>query len=146
MAHSVVRREETAPFATKEKRTRTSCYAALWALLTIAFSGEARAWTGQPLAYVTSSNGISVIDTGDNKVVDTILGPALPAAVTPDGKHLYAFGSDSSDLVFNISVIDTSNDEVVATVPLNVSAVTTGVGLNDNSHAIAVSPDGKQFM
>jgi hypothetical protein len=38
--------------------------------------GEALAWTGQPLAYVTSSNGISVIDTGDNKVVQITRPPS----------------------------------------------------------------------
>jgi YVTN family beta-propeller protein len=105
--------------------------------------GEALAWTGQPLAYVTSSNGISVIDTGDNKVVDTIPGPALPTAVAPDGKHLYAFGPSTSDLVFNISVIDASDNKVVATILLDVALVSTGVSLNENSSAIAVSPDGK---
>jgi len=110
---------------------------------TMAGPGEALAWTGQPLAYVTSSNGISVIDTGDNKVVDTIPGPALPTAVAPDGKHLYAFGPSTSDLVFNISVIDASENKVVATIPLDVALVSTGVSLNENSSAIAVSPDGK---
>jgi YVTN family beta-propeller protein len=47
------------------------------------------AWTGQPLAYVTSSDGIIVIDTGNNKVVDTIPASPLPTAVAPDGKRLY---------------------------------------------------------
>jgi YVTN family beta-propeller protein len=41
-------------------------------LLALAWTGQALAWTGKPLAYVTNSDGISVIDTGDNKVVDTI--------------------------------------------------------------------------
>ncbi len=128
---------------------RMNCFAPLWAIVlaaglgAIAGSGEALAWTGQPLAYVTSSNGISVIDTGDNKVVDTIPGPALPTAVAPDGKHVYAFGPESSDLVFNISVIDASDDEVLATIPLDVALVSTGVSLNENSSAIAVTPDGK---
>ena len=99
------------------------------------------AWTGQPLAYVTSSDGISVIDTGDNKVVDTIRASALPTAVAPDGKHLYAFGS-ASDLVANISVIDATDDTGVATVPLDVSLV-GGVSLDQNSSAIAITPDGR---
>jgi YVTN family beta-propeller protein len=121
---------------------------ALWAILAMglwatARPGQALAWTGKPLAYVTSSDGISVIDTGDNKVVDTILGPAFPAAVTPDGKHVYAFGPSTSDLVFNISVIDATDDKVVATIPLDVKLVQTGVELNQNSSAIAVTPDGK---
>src|SRR6266446_286664 len=113
---------------------RGSCFAALWVMLAmglgaLAWPGEVLAWTGQPLAYVTSSNGISVIDTGDNTVVDTILGPALPSAVTPDGRHVYAFGPSTSDFVFNISVIDATNDKVVATVPLDVSLVANGVSL-----------------
>ena len=58
----------------------------------MAWPGEALAWTGQPLAYVTSNAGISVIDTGDNEVVDTIPPFVSPVAVAPDGKHLYAFG------------------------------------------------------
>jgi YVTN family beta-propeller protein len=136
MTYFLVRHKKADPFV-------TSCFAALWAMLATAWPGEALAWTGQPLAYVTSSNGISVIDTGDNKVVDTILGPALPAAVTPDGEHTYAFGPSTSDFVFNISVIDATNDKVVATVPLDVSLVATGVSLNENSSAIAVTPDGK---
>src|SRR5260370_29055403 len=125
---------------------RMNCFAPLWAIAlaaglgAIAGSGEALAWTGQPLAYVTSSNGISVIDTGDNKVVDTIPGPALPTAVAPDGKHVYAFGS-ASDLLANISVIDTTDDKVVATIPLNVSRVGGG-SLDQNSTAIALTPDG----
>ena len=101
-------------------------------------------WTRQSSAYVTSSNDISVIDTGDNKVVDIIPGPPLPTAVAPNGKHVYAFGPNTSDLVFNISVIDASNNKVVATIPLDVALVSTGVSLNTNSSAIAVSPDGKQ--
>jgi DNA-binding beta-propeller fold protein YncE len=82
----------------RSRSLSVNCFAALRAMLAIglgamAWPGETLAWTGQPLAYVTSSNGISVIDTGDNKVVNTIPGPALPTAVAPDGKHLYAFGS-----------------------------------------------------
>jgi YVTN family beta-propeller protein len=119
---------------------------ALWGMLAMglgvmAWPGGAMAWTGQPLAYVTSNDGILVIDTGDDNVVDTIAGPALPTAVAPDGKHLYAFGN-ASDLVANISVIDTTDDKVVATVPLDVSLV-GGVSLDQNSSAIAVTPDGK---
>ncbi len=119
-----------------------------WAILAtslgaMVWAGEARAWTGQPLAYVTSSAGISVIDTGDNSVVDTIHASSSSVAVAPDGKHLYVFGPSTSDFVFNISVIDTTNDSVVATVPLDVSLIADGRSLNENSGAIAVTPDGK---
>jgi YVTN family beta-propeller protein len=130
---------------------RASCFATLWGMLAMglgvmAWPGEALAWTGQPLVYVTSSDGISVIDTGDNKVVDTIPGFASPTAVAPDGKHVYAFGPAASDLVFNISVIDATNDKVVATIPLDVSQVYGGVSLNANSSGIAVTPDGKHIF
>ena len=118
------------------------CLVAFCAIWEMAFPGGAMAWTGQPLAYVTSPDGILVIDTGDDKVVDTIPGPALPTAVAPDGKHLYAFGS-ASDLVANISVIDTTDDKVVATIPLDVSIV-GGVSLDQNSSGIAVAPNGKE--
>jgi YVTN family beta-propeller protein len=129
---------------------RATSLAALWGMLAMglgvmAWPGEALAWTGQPLAYVTGSDGISVIDTGDNKVVDTIPGFDSPTAVAPDGKHVYAFGPATSDLVFNISVIDATNDKVAATVPLDVSPVDGG-SLNAGSRGIAVTPDGKQVF
>jgi YVTN family beta-propeller protein len=121
-----------------------------WAILAMglgamAWPGEARAWTGQPLAYVTSSAGISVIDTGDNKVVATIHASSSSVAVAPDGKHIYVFGPSTSDFVFNISVIDATNGSVVATVPLDVSLIPDGRTLNENSGAIAVTPDGKHI-
>jgi YVTN family beta-propeller protein len=54
-------------------------FAAVWAVLVmglgaLAWPATALAWTGQPLAYVANfaSNSISVVDTGDNTVVDTI--------------------------------------------------------------------------
>ncbi len=83
----------------------------------------------------------SVIDTGDNEVVDTIPG-AGPAIVTPDGKQVYAFGPSTSDFVWNLSVIDATNDQIVATIPLDVSRVSGGVSLNGNSRAIAAAPNG----
>ena len=125
-------------------KKRTSWAAASLTVLALATSGQALAWTGQPLAYVTSGDGISVIDTGDNEVVDTIPS-AGPAAVTPDGKRVYAFGPSTSDFVWNLSVIDATNDQIVATIPLNVLRVLGGVSLNGNSRAIAAAPDGKHI-
>lgn len=86
---------------------------ALWVTLVmgifaVAWPAEVKAWTGQPLAYVTSANGISVIDTGDNLVVDTITCCSV-AAVAPDGKYLYAGGA-TTDRQISISIIDASND------------------------------------
>jgi YVTN family beta-propeller protein len=123
--------------------------AVLWILIAISWGvmarpGQALALTGQPLAYVTNSGGISVIDTGDNKVIDEIPGRGYPAVVTPDGKFIYTIGPDTSNLIFNVSVIDTTDDEVVATIPLDVSLVPTGVELFDHPGAIAVAPDGKR--
>jgi YVTN family beta-propeller protein len=104
---------------------------------------EALAWTGQPLAYVSSNDGILVIDTGDNKVVDTISGPSSPTAVAPDGKHVYAFGPSTSDLVLNISVINAANDEVVASIPLD--GTLAGAVAFQNPSALAVTPDGSHL-
>ncbi len=78
-------------------------------------------------------------------MVDAIPGFAGPIAVSPDGKHLYVFGTATSEFVFNISVIDAANHQVVATIPLDVSMVEFGVSLNQNSGAIAVTPDGKHL-
>jgi len=118
-------------------RLTANCLAALWAMLAMAWPVEALAWTGQPLAYVASNGGIAVIDTGDNKVVNTIPSTLSSLAIAPDGKHIYFLDSSI------VSVIDASNDTVVATIPLDVSIVDTGVSLNENSSAIAVTPDGK---
>jgi hypothetical protein len=65
---------------------RTMLILGLWATT---LSGQAMAWTGQPLAYATTVNGISVIDTGSNALLGTI--PCCGgAAVAPDGKLVYA--------------------------------------------------------
>jgi YVTN family beta-propeller protein len=120
-------------------RSLTASFAALWVILAMGWPGEALAWTGQPLAYVKTSGGISVIDTGDNKVVDTIASSLSSLAVAPDGRHIYFLNGSS------VSVIDATNDTVVATVPLDVSNVEFGVDLNENSSAIAVTPDGRHI-
>jgi len=130
------------------RSSKANCLGVQWAILAMgmgamAWPGEVRAWTGQPLAYVTSNAGISVIDTGDNQVVDTIHASSSSVAVAPDGKHIYVFGPSTSDFVFNISVLDAANDSVVATIPLDVSLISDGRTLNENSGAIAVTPDGK---
>ncbi len=104
---------------------------------------EALAWTGRPLAYVSSNDGILVIDTGDNKVVDTISGPSSPTAVAPDGKHVYAFGPSTSALVLNISVINAASDEVVASIPLD--GTLAGAVAFQNPSALAVTPDGSHL-
>jgi YVTN family beta-propeller protein len=133
----------------ESRNSKVKNFAVQWAILAMglgasAWPGEAMARTGQPLAYVASSNGISVIDTGDNQVVDSITGFVSPAAVTPDGQHIYASGLSNSEFEANILEIDATNDEVVATIPLNVSRVENGVSLGGAS-CLGVTPDGKHL-
>jgi YVTN family beta-propeller protein len=133
---------------------KTSPWARLLSTLVLllgatAWPGAASAWTGQPLAYVSSASGILVIDTGDNKVVNTIPGANLPTALSSDGKYLFTFGP-ASDLVANITVINTSGDGwVAAVIPLNLSAINppliNGASLNQNSTAMAYSADNNRL-
>ncbi len=101
----------------------------------LALPGKSMALTGQPLAYVvTSNNTVTVIDTGDNQVAYTVPVTVSPShiAVTPDSKHAYV--TDNNDNV--IAVIETSNQTAseVTTIP---------VPNNDYSlYGIVASPDG----
>ncbi len=96
-------------------------------------AGGGASLDGQPLAYVTNSasNSVSVIDTGDDTVVDTVLVGNGPEglAVAPDGKHVYVAISTDNDL----AVIDTTSDKVVKTVSVAGGA-----------NRVAVTPDGKR--
>lgn len=101
---------------------------------TMTLAGEAMARTGQPLAYVANfyDNTVSVIDTGDNRVVNIVPvghGPS-GVAVTPDGKHVYV--SNFAD--GTVSVIETgrSADKVVETLQVG-----------SGPKGLAVAPDGK---
>ena len=118
---------------------RTLLILGLWAT---ALSGHAMARTGQPLAYATTFNGISVYDTGNYARLGTI--PCChSAAVAPDGKLVYAINNSNSSTVITISVIDANSFGVVATIPLEASvagaSTLLGAGLT------AISPDGKQI-
>jgi YVTN family beta-propeller protein len=99
----------------------------------MAVVSSALAWTGKPLAYVTNSgnNTVSVIDTGDNAIVDTVHVGSAPqfVAVAPDGKHAYVGNADGM-----ISVIETSAQ--TATLSGTISGVPPPV-------ALAVNPDGQ---
>ena len=101
----------------------------------LAMPGSAMALTGQPLAYVgTSNNTVTLIDTGDNQVVDTVPVNISPSyiAVAPDSKHAYVAGDNNGD-ENDVAVIETVNQTatVVATIP--VPYVPAG---------IVASPDG----
>lgn len=115
---------------------------AAMALGAMGLSGDALAWTGQPLAYVATfdDNGnslVEVIDTGSNTLMATV--PiahevyARGAAVTPDGKRVYVVnGGDFPNFDGSVSVIDTASLTVSTSIP----------GFRDLS-AVAVAPDGK---
>ncbi len=86
-------------------------------------------------AYVTSNDGVWVIDTGSNTVTTTIpiAIPHLPPrqaplalAITPNGHHVYI------TTYKGLSVIDTISNTVIATIPLG-----------SNPHGVAVTPDGR---
>ncbi len=104
--------------------TLCALLAALGALL--AAPGAAWASTGQPLAYVSNGadNTISVLDTGDNKVVETIRGVSGRLTVMPDGQHLLVTGAGG------ITVIETRTFTVTSTFP-------------DAVGGLAVAPDGR---
>lgn len=83
------------------RRAGASCCAALSFMLAmtlgiLSWPGAARALSGKPLAYVMSADGITVIDTGNNAIVDPVpcctAEPVFPSpynAVSPDGKYIY---------------------------------------------------------
>lgn len=81
------------------------------------------------LAYVTNqdSGNVSVIDTADLTVIDTITAGSRPsgAAITPNGRLVYV-----GNWFYDVSVIDTLLKTVIATIP--------GV----NAFGAAVTPDG----
>jgi DNA-binding beta-propeller fold protein YncE len=83
--------------------------------------------TGQPLLYVAGQNSVSVIDTGNNAVVDAIkLAGAWTLAVSPDASRLYA------TTTAGLSIVDASTDKVIKTIALA------------GGYDLAVSPDGSR--
>jgi YVTN family beta-propeller protein len=140
----------------KESALRAGGFSAFWAMVimglgAMVWPSEAMAWTGQPLAYVTNFSGgtVSVIDTGDNMVVDTVSVGQTPGgvAVAPDGKHVYVLNTCIFTCISSVSVIETANetDKVVATILLD-PALAGRFGGNPSSFTIAVTPDGKQVF
>ncbi len=84
----------------------------------------------------SQSGNVSIIQTSDKTVIDTIDVGSLPfgVAVTPDGSHVYVANCGSN----TVSVIQTSDNTVVATV--DVGGCPSGVAIpNDSSVFVANS-------
>lgn len=82
----------------------------------------------QPYAYVGNYGTVSVLNLATNTVTASIFGIASSGiAVTPDGSTVYVSSSNYN----NVAAISTSNNTVVATIP---------VGLTPRG--LAVSPNG----
>jgi YVTN family beta-propeller protein len=92
-----------------------------------------------PFAYIpnTGDNTLSVIDTSTDTIYKTIGGFESidnGIAVSPDGKAVYVTNFNSSKSINNVSVINTTENEVTGTLQLGFEP-----------RAIAVSPDGKKL-
>jgi YVTN family beta-propeller protein len=106
--------------------------ALLWAVLTLGFGVLPAA--AAPFAYVANfiSNNVSVIDTAANppselrQRIRVGEGPSA-VAVAPDGTHVYVTNTPDG----TVSVIDTADNTLVATVRVRFHPV-----------GVAVSPDG----
>lgn len=68
--------------------------------------------------FVANGNQISLVDTGDYKVIRNITLPegVGEIAVSPDGSRLYALSCSDSESSSTVTVID-SNYSVIATIP-----------------------------
>jgi len=90
---------------------------------------------GAPKAYVGlfKDDAVAVIDTAQNKVLNTISVPKGPHGLvtTADGRKVYV----SSDGASTVSVIDTATDRVVASIDVGA-----------NPHGLAVSGDGSRVL
>ncbi|GJM09766.1 MAG: hypothetical protein DHS20C11_20420 [Lysobacteraceae bacterium] len=83
-------------------------------------------------AYVAMGIGLAVIDIRTYKIMDLIglnMGLAPGVAVTPTGMSVYITNRDTGEL----SIVDTSNNSLVATVPL------------PGARGIAISPQGDRI-
>jgi YVTN family beta-propeller protein len=88
-----------------------------------------------PKAYVGlfKDNAIAVLDTGTNRVQETIPVPHGPhgIVITPDGRKVYV----SSDGASTVSVIETQTDTIVKSIEVG-----------PNPHGLAISADGRQVL
>ncbi|HEY2682178.1 MAG TPA: YncE family protein, partial [Steroidobacteraceae bacterium] len=94
---------------------------------------------GQPLAYVgTANNTLTVIDTADNKITDTVSLsiPAEVIAVTPDAQHVYVGGE-------NVNPVGSGT--VVVLEASHLHSTVASIPLTYRPYAIVASPDGSKI-
>jgi YVTN family beta-propeller protein len=114
--------------------------------------GAAKKW--QEVAYVINcgigngSHTFYVIDTADHVVIATIdAGKKNPSgvAITPDGKKVYVtnWGSDTA-VSDNVSVIDTANRGVIATI--HVGKKPSGVAITSDGTKVYVTNCGSDTV
>jgi YVTN family beta-propeller protein len=88
-----------------------------------------------PKVYVGlfKDNALAVLDTGSNRVQETIPVPQGPhgIVITPDGRKVYV----SSDGASTVSVIDTQTDKIVKSIEVG-----------PNPHGLALSADGSEVL
>ncbi|WP_083878518.1 YncE family protein [Acetivibrio cellulolyticus] len=82
------------------------------------------------LAYVSNANKVSVIDTGTNTVIDTVVADAYPTgiAITPNGNFVYVINNVTND----VTVINTCDNTIIANVRVGEFPI-----------AVAITPNGK---
>ncbi len=85
-------------------------------------------------AFVTTSGGVSVIDTAVGKSVATLSLGAGNAAVAPNGALVYITQTGTSDLV----VVDASTQKTVATIPVGMTPAVAAVS-PDSSRVYATN-------
>src|SRR6266550_2192869 len=116
------------------KRVMTGLYALVVMSGWVVGTGSLSA-AGAPKVYVGlfKDDAVAVIDTAQNKVVNTIPVPKGPhgLVVTPDGRKVYV----SSEGASTVSVIDTATDRVARSIDVG-----------PNPHGLAISGDGSRVL
>jgi YVTN family beta-propeller protein len=113
----------------------------LWACTFLITFVACSAFAAGPKVYIGNfkDNTVSVIDTGDGKVVATIPVSAGPhgMAITRDGRTVYVSGDGSS----SVDVIDTATDKVVKTI--DVGKTPNGIALTPDNRLLLVTVYGE---
>lgn len=99
-------------------------------------------------AYVTytSVDGVSVIDTQNNKLIATLRVGVSPEAVaiTPDGKYVYVANTGYGTNSDTTSVIDTATNKIIATVA--VGNMPSGVAITPNGRYAYIPCEGPDVV